>query len=298
MKFINMNTVQNGVKSTLNFVKKNSPHIMTGTAVVGVALTSFFAVKGVIRAKDIIKEEKERRKEKLLKDCKETNMYPENDNMPPAELIEQQTTLTKKEMFKMVWKPLVPMAVTGATTIGCIIGSDVVNTGRNAALMAVATASSKALEEYQKNNIDLFGEKNHQKIIDKEAEDLVQNNENLKEGKIIETGKGTTIILDGWTGNPIRSSRDAIDKAVNSLNYEIYNNHSLFYDGFLSLNDFYDEIGVVQSYFKPQNGERIGWNKRHPITLEYSSTLLDGDTPVLVFKFKNEPLEKWQLGDY
>lgn len=298
MKIFNKDLIQNGAKEAFNFVKKNSPHILTGTAVVGVGLTSFFAVKGVTRAKDIIDEERQKRVNKLIDDCKESNLYPENNNTPPAELIELRRKIPKKEMIKMIWKPVFPMLLSGATTIGCIIGSDVVNSGRNAALMAVATASSKALEEYQKKNMDLFGEKAHQKVIDEEAKEIAQNGGSSTDTEIIDTGKGTMLIIDGWTGNRMYSSRDAIDKAVNALNYEIFNNHSLFYDGFISLGDFYDEIGITQDHLKPQIAERIGWNKRHIITLDYTSVLLNDDTPVLVFKFKNEPLEKWQLDDH
>ena len=297
MNFLTKDLMKSGLKSTIDFAKKNAPHIMTGTAVVGVGVTSYFAVKGVIRAKDIINAEKERRVNKLLKDCKESNLYPENNNTPPTELIELRRKIPKKEMIKMIWKPIFPMLLSGATTIGCIIGSDVVNSGRNAALMAVATASSKALEEYQKKNIELFGEKAHQKVIDEEAKEVAQNGGSSTDTDIIDTGKGTMLIIDGWTGNRMYSSRDAIDKAVNALNYEIFNNHSLFYDGFISLGDFYDEIGITQNHLKPQIAERIGWNKRHIITLDYTSVLLNDDTPVLVFKFKNEPLEKWQLDD-
>ena len=143
MKFLNKDLIQNGVKETFNFVKKNSPHILTGTAVVGVGLTSFFAVKGVTRAKDIIEKERRKRVNKLVDDCKQSNLYPENNNEPPEELLVNAETLTKKEIIKMTWKPLLPMMITGATTIACIIGSDMINTGRNAALLAVATASEK-----------------------------------------------------------------------------------------------------------------------------------------------------------
>lgn len=100
MKFINKDLIQNGVKETFNFVKKNSPHILTGTAVVGVGLTSFFAVKGVTRAKDIIEKERRKRVNKLVDDCKQSNLYPENNNEPPEELLVNAETLTKKKLLK------------------------------------------------------------------------------------------------------------------------------------------------------------------------------------------------------
>lgn len=295
MKFISKQMFQNGFNATMNFVKKNSPHILTGTAVVGVGLTSYFAVKGVTRAKDIIREEQIRRKEKLLRDCLESDMYPENENMPPKELIEQQMKIPFKDKVKLVWKPLLPMSIAGATTIACIIGSDVINTGRNAVLLASATALSQGFEEYQKKNVELFGEKNHQKIIDEQAKEAVQNNELLKEGYMIDTGTGDTIILDIENSRPIKGSIENIERAVNEINRQIFADHNAFDYGFRSKNDFYEELGIWQKYFLPKKDDEIGWDKSHPVEIEHSSVLLDDKTPVYAFKFKNKPLAHWQL---
>lgn len=295
MKFISKQMFQNGFNATMNFVKKNSPHILTGTAVVGVGLTSYFAVKGVTRAKDIIKEEQLRRKEKLLRDCLESDMYPENENVPPKELIEQQMKIPFKDKIKLVWKPLLPMGVAGATTIACIIGSDVINTGRNAVLLASATALSQGFEEYQKKNIELFGEKNHQKIIDEQAKEAVQNNESLKEGYIIDTGTGDTVILDIENARPIKGSIENIERAVNEINKQIFADNNAFDYGFRSKNDFYEEVGIWQKPFLLKKDDEIGWDKSHPIEIEHSSVLLDDKTPVYAFRFKSKPLAHWQL---
>ena len=294
MKFLNKELVQNGIRETFNFVKKNSPHILTGTAIVGVGLTSFFAVKGVIRAKDIIEEEKIKRELRLIDDCEKSNLYPENNNEPPLELIHQQCKITFKDAIKLTWKPLLPMVITGATTIACIIGSDVINTGRNAALLAVATASEKALEQYQKKNIELFGEKNHDKILNEKAKDEVKNHDIPEEDLILKTGIGDMLILDEWCGRYFRGSRDEIDKCINALNCNMYRYGGPYDDGFISLNDFYDEIGIAE---KCQNGDYLGWDKRHPIQVDYRSALKDDRIPVLVLSFKNTPLPDYALGE-
>lgn len=286
MKFINKDLIQNGVKETFNFVKKNSPHILTGTAVVGVGLTSFFAVKGVTRAKDIIEKERRKRVNKLVDDCKQSNLYPENNNEPPEELLVNAETLTKKEVIKMIWKPVLPMVITGATTIACIIGSDMINTGRNAALLAVATASEKALEEYQKKNIELFGEKNHDKILNEKAKDTVKNHDIPDDDLLLKTGKGEMLILDEWCGRYFRGSRDEIDKSINALNYDMYDGCNAMSDGYVSLNDFYYDINLP----KVQNGDDIGWDIRWPIRVDYRSALKDERIPVLVLSFKNMPM--------
>lgn len=274
------------------FIRKNSPHILTGTAVVGVFVTSFFAVKGVIKAKDILEVEKMNRKARLIRDCQDSNLYPENNNYPPDELICQQTEMTKKEKIKLIWKPLLPAVISGLSTCGCIVGSDVINTGRNAALLAVATASSKALEEYQKKNIKLFGEKADDKILNEKAKDAVQKHDIPDDDIILKTNTGDMIILDEWCGRYFKGSRDAIDKVVNSLNYDIYESGGAFNNGYVSLNDFYDNIGIAE---KLQDGDNMGWDRHHPILIDYRSALKDDEIPVLVLSFKNMPLPSYAL---
>lgn len=295
---INKEIIGQATKWTINFVKKNAPHLLAGTAIAGVGFTSFFAVRGVIRAKEIIEDEKNIRKQKLLSDCEESNLYPENGNIPPNELMEEQTSLTKKETFKLIWKPLLPLVISGVVTCGSIIWMDIIHSGRYGAAIAVASGAQKVLEDYQKKNIELFGEKQHKKIIDENAKDAVQNNELLKDDCIIDTGTGNMILLDIENSRPIKGSIEAIERAVNELNKEIFLDTNAFYNGFRSLNDFYDEIGIYQSYFKPKNGEYIGWDKNHPIEIEFTSVLFEDKTAVTAFAFKNRPLEHWQLEEH
>lgn len=291
MKFISKEVVKNATKIGLDFIKKNSPHILTGTAVVGVGMTSFFAVKGALKAKDILEEEKYRRKEKLYIDYEKSNLSPETDNNPPEELVRQTTELSKKEVFKLVWKPILPAVITGATTIACIIGADVINAGRVAALMSACAISEKALEEYQKKNIELFGDKNHDKILNEKAKDDVAKHDIPDDDCMIKTGKGDMIILDALNGRYFKGSRDAVDKMVNNLNYDMYE-RSAISDGFISQNDFFDSIDVFE---RTQEGDHKGWNKRYPILIDWRSALKDDEIPVLVMYFKNPPLAEYQL---
>lgn len=291
MKFISKEVVKNVTKIGLDFIKKNSPHILTGTAVVGVGMTSFFAVKGALKAKDILEEEKYRRKEKLYIDYEKSNLSPETDNNPPEELVRQTTELSKKEVFKLIWKPMLPAVVTGVTTIACIISADVINAGRAAALMSACAISEKALEEYQKKNIELFGEKNHDKIMNERAKDEVAKHDIPDDDLILKTGNGNMIILDTLNGRYFRGSRDAIDKVVNAINYDMME-HAEFGDGFTSQNDFFDDIGIFE---RTQGGDGIGWNNRYPILVDWRSALKDDEIPVLVMYFKSEPKSRTEL---
>ena len=291
----NKQLITNFVNGTGEFIKKNSPHIFTGIAFFGVFSTAFFSVKGVLKAREILENERQRREEKLIRDCQESNLYPENDNIPPYELIQEQTKISKKDMIKLIWKPILPAVISAASTCTSIIMSDVTHSSQKAALITALTASSKALEGYQKNNIKLFGEKAHEKIVDETAKEAVETNKDLANGYIIDTGLGNTVIIDLYNGRPIMCCVDEVDKAVNRINKSIFADNGPFYYGFRSLNDFYEELNIWQDCFKPKNGEDVGWDKNHPLEIEWSSVPLDGDKPVMVFTFRNKPWAHWQL---
>lgn len=291
MKIISKELIKNTAKIGVDFIKKNSPHILTGTAVVGVGMTSFFAVKGALKAKDILEEEKYRRKEKLYIDYENSNLSPETDNNPPEELVRQTTELSKKEVFKLIWKPILPAVITGATTIACIIGADAINAGRVAALMSACAISEKALEEYQKKNIELFGDKNHDKIMNERAKDDVAKHDIPDDDLILKTGNGNMIIFDALNGRYFKGSRDAVDKVINAINYDMME-HSEFGDGFTSQNDLFDDIGIFE---RTQGGDGIGWNNRYPILVDWRSALKDDEIPVLVMYFKSEPKSRTDL---
>lgn len=291
MKLITKEMAAGLVKGGVEFVKKNSPHILTGTAVVGVVTTAIFSAKGFLKARDIIEEEKKYRVQKLYMDYEKSNLSPETGNEPPMELVDETEKLTIKDIIKLTWKPMLPAIILGASTISCIIGADVINAGRTAALASSCIAAEKALEEYKKKNINLFGEKNHEKILDEKAKDDVENTELPDEDLIVHTGTGNMLILDALNGRYIRGSRDAIDKVANSINYDMFE-HPMFSNGYVSQNDFYDDVGI---YERVQDGDERGWCNKYPIIIDWRSALKDGEIPVLVMYHKNPPKPKYIL---
>ena len=57
-------------------------------------------------------------------------------------------------------------------------------------------------------------------------------------------------------------------------------------DGYVSLNEFYEEIGIART----STGDRLGWNTDSDlIDLNFSSQLTEDGKPCLVIDFKVEP---------
>lgn len=101
-----MNNSFGTLKNIEAVFNENLPHILSGTAVVGVVTTSIAAVKCYEKIKEISKSD-----------------------MP----VEEKTKLIIKAMFAPV--------ASGLVTVTCIIGADVVNTRRYSAVLAAYAAT-------------------------------------------------------------------------------------------------------------------------------------------------------------
>lgn len=93
------------------------------------------------------------------------------------------------------------------------------------------------------------------------------------------SGQGLHLAYDDWCGRWFRSSVQAIESAVNRINQR------LILEGEVSLNDFYDEIGLSPVGV----GEIFGWSGGPLIELMFSAMLSDEGTPVIVASFREEP---------
>ena len=110
--------LSNMVKSVGATMKKHSPEILTGIGVAGMIATTVMAVKATPKAILLINE-------------KEVELKVEK--------------LTLAETVKTTWKCYIPAAITGVSSIACIIGASSVNARRNAALATAYTLSETAL---------------------------------------------------------------------------------------------------------------------------------------------------------
>ena len=238
-------------------VSKHSPEILTGIGIAGMVATTVLAVKATPKAIELIKNEKEL-----------------------AESYNEE--LTPMDKVKVCWKCYIPAAVTGVMSITCLIGASSVNTKRNAALTAAYTLSDSALREYREKVVETIGEKKEKTIKDKISEDTIKQNPVTK-SEVYITDKGDSLCFEPMSGRYFKSDIDKIKRAKNNLNEKI------LVDAFnagVSLNDFYEEIGLP----KTSMGENLGWNLDTGIIDIYlSAQITDEGTPCLVINYTNPP---------
>lgn len=241
------NTVKKGVS-------KRSPEILTGIGIAGMVTTVVLAVKATPKAMVLIEDKKE---EKLS-----------------TVAMDESTELTPIETVKTAWKPYIPAAVTGIASIACLIGANSVHVRRNAALATAYQLSTTALADYREKVVETIGEKKETTIRDKVAKKKIEENQ-PETSTIIMTGKGNTLIYDSHSDRYFRSDIDKIRNAVLDLNERMVNGNEMY----ISLNDFYDEIGLKHT----EIGDSIGWRiDKGKIDVRYSAQLTDDNEPCIV----------------
>lgn len=235
-------------------LKKHSPEILTGLGVAGMVATTVMAVKATPKAIMLINEK---------------------------EVEERVEKLTPAETVKTVWKCYIPAAITGAVSIACIIGASSVNAKRNAALATAYTLSETALKEYKDKVLETVGEKKENEIRAAIAKDKLEKDP-VVQSEVIDTCSGKTLCYDALSGRYFRSDVDKIKRAE----YEL--NRQLLTEGYISLNDFYYEIGLDSI----KVGDKLGWNARQEryIDISFGSALTTDQTPCLVIDFNVAPV--------
>ena len=244
--------INEAFKSLKRSTSKYSPQILTGLGIAGVVTTTVLAIKATPKAVKLVEEEAYERKEEL----------------------------TPMEVVKVTWKCYIPTAVSMATSITCLICANSVNTKRNAALAAAYKFSETAFIEYKDKVVETIGEKKEKTVREKIAEDKVKNNPPTQ-NTIIMTDSGAELFLEPVSGRYFKSDMEKIRRIENECNKKML--HDI--NGYMSLNDFYDELGLEHSSI----GYELGWNSYSLLEIDYIPQLLEDDKLCVVLEYTTGP---------
>ena len=257
------------VKDVQKAMKRHSPEILTGIGIAGMITTTVMAVKATPKALILIEEAKDDINRDLVdialdedQDC--TNQI---DRLKPLDLI------------RVTWKCYIPAVAIGGMSILCLIGASSVNVRRNAALATAYTLSESALREYQEKVVEHIGAKKEQAVRDDIAKDKLERDPVIYK-EIIITERGNTLCYDSISGRYFKSDIEKLRKAQNELNRQMLD------EMYISLNDFYYEIGLNNTSM----GDNLGWHvDKGLIDLQFSSQLATDGTPCLVMDYRLAP---------
>lgn len=261
MSKLNLSNIAKGVRTAM---KKHSPEILTGFGIAGLVTTTIMAVRATPKALYLLNEDLENQGMAMI-DYHTDERFSDYFNL--------------LDMAKLTWKCYIPAAITGGLSIVCLIGASSVNLRRNAAIATAYTLSESALKEYQEKVVEHIGEKKEQTVRDAIAKDKLDQDPVINHLVII-TDKGNTLCYDALSGRYFKSDIDKIKKAINEIN------KNMLGDMYVSLNDFYYELGLDNTKL----GDDLGWNVNNGlIDLNFSSQLASDGTPCLVMNYQVAP---------
>lgn len=251
-----------GLKQTIKSVErvliKYSPGILTGIGIAGMIGATFMAVKATPKALYLIETKKEE-----------------------AEVEE----LTPVETIKTCWKCYIPATLTTVLSATCLIGASTVSAKRNAALATAYSISEAALREYQEKVVEVIGEKKEKVVRDAVAKDQIERDPVTKSEVVIIDSNSNTLCYEPLSGRYFKSTIDKIKKA------EIKLDRQMIQEMYVSLNDFYWEIGLDETDL----GDKMGWNlSKGYMDLSFSSQLADDGTPCAVIVYGIPPVYDYQ----
>ena len=252
--------IKNLFDKVLTFTKEHNPEILVGLGVAGMMTSTVLAVKATPKALDIMEDKK-------------------------ADL--GVTYLTRKEIAQATWKLYAPSIGVGLASAACIILGTSKSIKRNTALATVYALSESTLREYQTKAKEMFGEEKAAELDREVAKARVRKREVTTivetEGSeyIHHTGNGDTLVYDTLSGRYFRSSMNSIESAVNSINKSLLN------DYIMTLNEFYNELGVPTI----GAGSLIGWKSdKELLEVSFESDVDQNGNPYLVLSYKNRPI--------
>lgn len=231
---------------------KHGPEILTGLGITGFVTATGLAIAATPKALVLLEDKKEE---------------------------EGVDSLSKSDVVKTCWKCYIPTAAMVAVSTSCLIGAHSVHARRTAALTAAYKISENALAEYKEKVIETIGEKKEREVRDKIAKSRIDDDP-ISKHDVIVTGRGDTMCYDTWSKRYFKSDIDKIRRAVNEINRQMIN------EMYVSLNDFYDEIGLSHS----ELGYKMGWNiDKGFVDIHPSAQLDEYDNPCIAIAFTVEP---------
>lgn len=272
------NHVSKIIRSVQRSMKKHSPEILTGIGIAGMITTAVMAVRATPKALALMDDEVRYR----IKN----NEQDDDENIDGLVKVSDDKNgewghyrLPAIDLIKTCWRCYIPATVTGTMSVICLIGASSVNLRRNAAIATAYSLSETALKEYQDKVVEVIGSKKEQDIRDSIAKDKIADKP-VASREVYLTNKGNTLCIDVLSSRYFKIDIDLLKRAVNDLNRRMRD------EMFISLNDFYYEIGLDGIKL----GDDLGWNiDRGYIDITFSSQLTEDDTPCLVVDYSVMP---------
>lgn len=242
--------MSNLARHTKSFLSRNASTILTIIGGVGVVGTAVLAATATPKALASVEEAK----------------------------VEKGEELTKWEMVKAAGPAYIPAVAAGAGTLMCVFGANMLNKHHQAALTSAYALINESYNQYKGKLKELYGEEAHNNIIDamavEKAEEIRVYNQSIATLCDLSIEDGTSeprLFYDEYANRCFESTIERV------MNAEYHINRNLVLRGYVTLNEFYEFLGIAPTEY----GSTVGWSvddELYWIDFNHRKTLLDDDT--------------------
>lgn len=237
---------------SMKFVKKNASTILTVAGGVGVVATAVLAVKATPKAIQVLEEAKE----------------------------EKQEELTVLEKVQIAGPAYIPAIITGAATIACIFGANVLNQRQQAALMSAYALLDNSYKEYRAKVVELYGEEAGNKIKDEIVKDKL-------EAESITVNDGKRLYFDEYSSRYFEATTEHMLYVENKINRVMSETAGMY------LNEYFELVGLERTDY----GDFMGWSSCELydtywsswFDFEYRKVILEDGLECTIVSFKMDP---------
>jgi hypothetical protein len=250
--------MNNFLRKSQLFVKRNSATILScvgGVGVVGTAVLAVQATPKALRKLDAATEEK-------------------------------GEALTKLEVVKVAGPSYIPAVVTGAATIACIFGANALNKRQQAALMSAYALLDNYYKEYKKKVIELYGSDSDERIRGEIAKDK------YVEEDIKDEDDGKQLFYDEYSQRYFRSTTADVLRAEYNMNHRL----QTFWGAYL--NDFYDMLEIPRvdygDYLGWSNAEIYDTTWEAWLDFHHEKVVMDDGLECTIITMSAEPTFRFE----
>lgn len=249
------------------FLKRNSNIIMTGVSIVGFIVTSVSLVKATSKATLAIDE--------LQDEKDEIDIY---------------------DKAKLVWKYYKFPIFTGTVTLAVMLSNGVLNQQRQTQLLSAYALLDQGYKQYKDKLKEIYGEEYHERIMNEiaveQAEDVSITAECLTSNCDLGSYSISPQMLfyDSFSKRYFQSTIEQVIQA------EYHLNRNFVLGGYVTLNQFYEFLGIAQL----KETEELGWaieDEFYWIDFNHSKKVVNNEE-CIVIDYVLYPSLAWSTYEY
>jgi hypothetical protein len=249
--------MNNWLRHSKAFVKRNSSTILTCLGGVGVVATSVMAVKATPKALTLLEEARE----------------------------EKGEDLTKVEKVMVAGPAYIPAVVTGVATVACIFGANILSKRQQAALTSAYALLDSSFKDYKKKVEELYGEDAHVNVVGEIAKDKYADDDILLEDE-------KELFYDEFSGRYFQSTKDKVRYAIYEINRDIHMRGWATLNEFYEYLDIPNvDGGECLGWSEGGNFERY-WQSW--VDFNYHPVTMDDGLEVTIISMFSEPYVDWE----